>query len=79
MINDEKLTANALTDEELEQVTGGLTNNPYYYGCNSGGFMANNSAYTGNPICVLCRHYRNGACANGYDNLVQGVSSGGGM
>ena len=68
-----------LNEKELEYVTGGLTNSPYYYGCNSGGFMAKNSAYTGNPICVLCRHYINGDCKNEHDNLVQGVSSGGGM
>ena len=68
-----------LTDKETEQVSGGLTNNPYYYGCNTGYFVAKNSAYTGNPICAFCKHYKNGACAENSDNLVQGVSSGGGM
>ena len=68
-----------LNEKELEQVGGGLTNNPYYYGCNSTYFVPNNSAYTGNPICVLCKHYNNGDCENEHDNLVQGVSSGGGM
>ena len=68
-----------LNEKQLEQISGGLSNNPYYYGCNSGDFVANNPAYTGNPICALCKHYKNGACAENCDNLVQGVSSGGGM
>ena len=65
-----------LTEEELAQVSGGLTNNPYYYGCNSGDFVAKNSAYTPDPICVFCKHYVGGACAKNHDNLVQGGSSG---
>ena len=67
-----------LTPEEIAQVSGGLTNSPLYYGCNSNDFVAKNSAYTGNPICTFCKHFVNGTCAKDHDNLVQGVSCAGG-
>ena len=64
-----------LSNDELEQVSGGLSNNPSYYGCNTGDFTPTNALYTGKPICSCCKHFKSGACEKGHDNPIYGLSS----
>ena len=64
-----------LNEKELEYVTGGLSQNPSYFGCNSGDFTPTNALYTGKPICANCKHFKSGACEKGHDNPVYGLSS----